>query len=63
MLLDAREKERLEALGIADLDVAVVTLGERIDASTLVALHLKELGIAKIVTKAGSDRPRQAAGA
>ena len=52
--LDARDKERLEALGIADLDVAVVSLGERIDASTLVALHLKELAIPKIITKAGS---------
>lgn len=52
--LDARDKERLDALGIKDFDVVVVSLGERIDASTLVALHLKELGVPKIITKAGS---------
>ena len=53
--LDARDKERLDALGIEDFDVVVVSLGERIDASTLVALHLKELGVPKIITKAGSE--------
>lgn len=53
--MDARDKERLEALGIAGFDVVVVSLGERIDTSTLVALHLKELGVPKIVTKAGSE--------
>lgn len=52
--LDARDKDRLEALGIKDFDVVVVSLGERIDASTLVALHLKELKVPKIITKAGS---------
>lgn len=55
VVLDARERERLAALGVADFDVAVVSLGKRIEASTLVALHLKELGVARIVTKAGSD--------
>jgi trk system potassium uptake protein TrkA len=52
--LDARDKERLRALGVADFDVVVISLGERIDASTLVALHMKELKVPKIVTKAGS---------
>jgi trk system potassium uptake protein TrkA len=55
VVLDARDKERLEALGVKDFAVAVVSLGELIDVSTLVALHLKELGVQKIVTKAGSE--------
>lgn len=55
VVLDARDKDRLEALGVKDCGVAVVSLGELIDVSTLVALHLKELGVQKIVTKAGSD--------
>lgn len=55
VVLDARDKERLDALGIQDFDVVVVSLGERIDASALVALHLKEVGCRRIVTKAGSE--------
>ena len=55
VVLDARDKERLDALGIRDFDVVVVSLGERIDASALVALHLKEIGIRRLITKAGSE--------
>ncbi len=55
VVLDARDKSRLEALGIRDFDVVVVSLGERVDASALVALHLKELGVRRIITKAGSE--------
>ena len=55
VVLDARDKERLDALGINDFDVVVVSLGERIDASALVALHLKEIGIRRLITKAGSE--------
>jgi trk system potassium uptake protein TrkA len=53
--LDARDKERLEALGPKHFDVAVVSLGERVDASALVTLHLKEQGARRIITKAGSE--------
>lgn len=55
VVLDARDKERLDALGIKDFDVVVVSLGERIDASALVALHLKEIGVRRLITKAGSE--------
>lgn len=55
VVLDARDKERLDALGIQDFDVVVVSLGERIDASALVALHLKEIGVRRLITKAGSE--------
>jgi trk system potassium uptake protein TrkA len=53
--LDARDKERLEALGAKHFDVAIVSLGERVDASALVTLHLKEQGARRIITKAGSE--------
>lgn len=59
VVLDGREKERLEALGIRDFDVVVVSLGERIDASALVALHLKEIGVRRLITKAGSEDHRK----
>lgn len=54
VVLDARDLGRLEALGVADFDIAVVSLGERIEASTLVTLHLKDLKVPRIITKAGS---------
>ena len=59
VVLDARDKERLDALGIKDFDVVVVSLGERIDASALVALHLKEIGVRRLITKAGSADHRK----
>lgn len=52
--LDARDTERLDALGARDFDVVVVSLGERIDASALVTLHLVELDGPQVVAKAGS---------
>ena len=55
VVLDARDKRRMEALGIRDFDVVVVSLGERVDVSAMVALHLKELGVKRIITKAGSE--------
>jgi trk system potassium uptake protein len=55
VVLDGRDKERLEALGLATFDVAVVSLGEQVEASALVTLHLRELGVRRIYTKAGSE--------
>jgi trk system potassium uptake protein TrkA len=55
VVLDAREWERLRALGIRDFDVVVLCIGERIDASALVALHLKEIGVRKMIAKVGSE--------
>ncbi len=55
VVLDARDKQKLRALGIRDVDVVVVSLGERIEASALVALHLKEIGVQRVIAKAGSE--------
>jgi trk system potassium uptake protein TrkA len=55
MVLDARDKERLRALSIRDFDVVVLSLGERVDASALVALHLEEIGGPRLIAKAGSE--------
>ncbi len=49
---DATDVETLRALGISDVDCAIISLGERIDLSTLVTLHLKEMGVQEIVVKA-----------
>lgn len=55
VLTDASAKENLEALGVTDMDVVVVSLGEAIEASVLTVLHLHELGLKRIVAKASTE--------
>jgi trk system potassium uptake protein TrkA len=52
---DCTDPETLRALGVRDADAVVVSLGERMDASILVTLYLKELGVREIVVKAVSE--------
>ena len=52
VIADANEKETLAGLGLAELDVVIVSLGDYIDASILVTLYLRELRVKKIVAKA-----------
>jgi len=54
VVLDAREIEPLRALGIADFDSVVLSLGQRVDASALVTLHLRDLGVHRVIVKASS---------
>jgi len=54
--MDARDKDRLEALGLEDFDYAVVSLGEQVEVSTLLTMYLKELPDGPyVITKAGSE--------
>lgn len=55
VVADASDREALEELGVKDFDVACVCVGEKIDVSILVTLHLKELGVKRIIAKATSD--------
>jgi trk system potassium uptake protein TrkA len=50
--LDATDEKALVAAGITDVDVAVVSIGENLEASLLVVTLLRELGIKNIVAKA-----------
>jgi len=52
---DIKDKEALASLGARDVDVAVVAVGTRMDASILACLHLKELGVPRIIAKVASD--------
>ncbi len=52
---DATSQESMEALGVKNFDVAVVSIGENVQASILISLILKDLGIPMIVTKADND--------
>lgn len=57
---DASDKHVLQQLGVKDVDVACVSLGERVDVSILVTLFLKELGVKRIIVKASSDDHKRA---
>ena len=50
--LDATDERALRASGIQDVDCAVISIGENIEASLLVVMQVKDLGIKKIVAKA-----------
>lgn len=50
--MDSADKENLEALGIRDMDVVIVSLGPEMEASILTVLYLHELGVKRVVAKA-----------
>ena len=50
--MDAADKENLQALGIQDMDVVIVSLGPEMEASILTVLYLHEIGAQRIVAKA-----------
>lgn len=65
---DATDEHALKTLGVRNFDVAIVSIGQDIQASILVTLLLKELGLkyvvakaqnklhAKVLSKIGADR-------
>ena len=52
---DATDKTALSQLGVADLDEVIISVGQSMEASILIALHLKELGECKLMCKAISE--------
>ena len=53
--MDATDENALRTLGIKNFDVAVVSIGDNIQASIMVTLLLKELGVKYIVAKGSND--------
>ena len=52
---DARDKEVLKALGVRNLECAVVAIGDDLAASVLITMNLKELGVPYLVCKAHDE--------
>ena len=52
---DATDENTLKALGVRNFDVAIVSIGDDIQASILVTLILKEMGIKYVVGKAQNE--------
>jgi trk system potassium uptake protein len=50
--LDSTDLRALQEAGISDAEVAIVSIGENIEASILTVMALKELGIETVVAKA-----------
>jgi len=55
ILADATDKSLLEAIGIQEDDIVIVSFGEDLAASTLLTLHLKELHVKNIIVKAPNE--------
>lgn len=53
---DSTECEALAALGVGDVDFAVVAIGSDLEGSTLSVLALSELGVKNIWAKASTTR-------
>jgi len=53
--VDSTDEKALKAVGIMNVDVAVVGIGTNLEASVLTTLILKELGIQHIVARAVTD--------
>ncbi len=51
---DARDEETLRALGVRNFEVAIVAIGDDLEANILITLMLKEMGIPYVVAKAQS---------
>jgi trk system potassium uptake protein TrkA len=53
--MDATDENALRTLGIRNFDVAVVTIGSNIQASIMVTLLVKEMGVKYILSKGNSE--------
>lgn len=52
---DATNKEVLESLAIRDFDGGIISLGQDMAASILIALYLREIGLPRVVVRAVSE--------
>jgi trk system potassium uptake protein TrkA len=50
--LEAMDEKSLRSVGVQNVDLAVVSIGENIESSILVVMILKEMGVKNIVAKA-----------
>lgn len=52
---DATDKSTLRSLGISNFEVVIVSIGNNLEASILVTLLCKEIGVPEVIAKASSD--------
>lgn len=52
LILDATDEKSLKESGVSEVDCAIVSVGQKIDASILITMHLKAMGVKEVVVKA-----------
>ncbi|MEO0097705.1 MAG: TrkA family potassium uptake protein [candidate division WOR-3 bacterium] len=52
LIMDATDDKALKESGINEVDCVIVSVGQRIDASILITMLLKEMGVKEVVAKA-----------
>jgi len=57
--LDATDEDALRSVGVEEFDTAVVAIGSDFEASLLVTVLLKELGLRRVICKALTRRQQQ----
>ncbi|MCX5804179.1 MAG: TrkA family potassium uptake protein [Proteobacteria bacterium] len=55
ILADGMDKEVIDAVGLREDDVVIVSFGEDLAASTLITLHLRNLKVKNIIVKAPNE--------
>jgi trk system potassium uptake protein TrkA len=55
VIVDARDKLQLKGLGLRDVDWAIVSVGEHLEASTLACFYLKEMGVRVVARAVSAD--------
>ncbi|HPW18647.1 MAG TPA: TrkA family potassium uptake protein [Candidatus Aminicenantes bacterium] len=55
IVMNAADKESLQAMGMQDMDIAVVSIGPAMEPSILAVHYLSQLGVRRIVAKALSE--------
>lgn len=59
VIADVRDRRALDALRLQDFDAVVLSLGEPIDASLLAILHLRDIGVHRVIAKAVTEDHRR----
>jgi trk system potassium uptake protein len=55
IVADGTEKEILDSIGIHEDDVVIISFGEDLAASALITLHLRQMGVKRIVVKVPNE--------
>ena len=55
IIMDATDERELTKIGIKDVDVVFVCVGQDVGSSTLITLLLKEIGVKNVIVKAVDD--------
>ncbi|SMF00720.1 potassium channel family protein [Pseudobacteriovorax antillogorgiicola] len=51
VVLDGRDKQGLANLGLQDMDVVIVAIGEDFESSVLTTAHCQELGVKRLISR------------